>query len=250
MKHKILFTLIVLGFLPHLAYAESKQFKLGNRVNVTPVSGYASVYKEMGENNPYLAIKGLEWGEKSDDPCAARVISQHLNGHAETELVLGENVNDYVWGGLVKGAYGNIKLGCSGNGKKAAALSYGQYVYKVRVCTTDKRNTSKNKLKGIRFWFRTPENDGYKDGDKVKLIDQASYQQAIHKPHCDKWHKPVSCGKGEVAAKVRLHYHSNTNNPSLSGIALVCKKVKFNPQKHTPSSVTDEKVPTQHKNQF
>ena len=165
---------------------------------VTAVSGYAGSYKTLRPNTDFSAIVAINWWEETDDPRQVTIKAHHITSFDP------------------KTGTAKLHTGARGNRKAVAFYAGALSVYKIQVCTTSKKKTKDNKLKGMRIWVRSLE-----DTKQVKLIDQSAPQAASHRS-CKKWHPAVACGRGQLAVGIRLHYNDYYH---FSGAALICRSV-------------------------
>ena len=101
--------------------------------------------------------------------------------------------------------------------KTVTALSDNDYLYKVQVCTTDKKKATSNKIKGVRAWYRTITSKPA----SFQLVTNKTPIEA-KRTNCKKWHSPVSCPAGKVAVGVKGHkYHEKY----FLGLSLICRKI-------------------------
>lgn len=236
---------LIACLMPIVARADSAPdlFKLGTSETPTAVSGYAGAWKELGKDSDYQTLRTILWGEKTDDPCGLFIDTAHINTSAsfldKWSMPSKPNVNPYVYGkfeidtntleprvdsaGHVTHAE-YVKLDCNGNSKMVSSMGNDKHIYKLSVCTTDKKNSYDNKLKGLRVWSRTLTYKNYQPGQTPELIDEPTAHEALH-TNCEVWHTPVACEKGEVATRLRVHYNDTGHRWWATGISLVCKKV-------------------------
>jgi hypothetical protein len=242
------------------------KFELVGKDNNTPVSGYAGRWTELGTQGDYQALNYIAWGEKTDDPCGLFISTRHINTHTRaldtishayafgTRDEIDQALSDakkYVFGkfegsqlfygpGHKFKLYDFIALDCGGNRKEVSAIANDKFLYKLNACTTDKRKSSDGKLKGIRIWVRTLTYKDYKEGRAPELIDEPTPQEAYH-TNCAKWHTPVACDPGEVAARLRVHHNDVGHRDWVTGLSLICKKVALKqPPPKKPMPVHDE----------
>ena len=235
------------------AAGANDKFELHGKKNPTPVSGFIGQYVDLGGDGDYQGLGVIAWGEKTDDPCGLYIITTHVNKGTSVNdpydmpaksvlepYVFGEfRIKELAYQDSYPGSDGElhraskIKLDCGGNLKQVSAPGRDQYIYKLNVCTTDKRDSKDNKLKGIRVWSRTVRYQDYTPGAEPILVDEPSAHEAIHKPHCDRWHQAVACGAGEIATGLRVHYsagHTPLAGPErdwITGLSLICRKLRL-----------------------
>ena len=194
-------TLTVGALASSSVVASSGKSVLDGGVTWTAVSGDTGPEtKVVGSSTDVRAAHGIRWWEHSDDPCKFRVYNRHINnGGIETP--------EKEWCG-----------GGTGNEKWAERRGADEYITALQVCTTDKKDSTKNKIKGIRVWGRTlsagtlgPENGP--DEDKHT--------------NCKKWKSKVSCPSGQIATKIKVYYneHAWSSHGPATGISLGCRDV-------------------------
>ena len=148
------------------------------------------------------ALGGIEWKEKGDKPCEIDVYTKTLDRG--------------------KNPYGQFGLNlCDGNQASRKTVTFidnpRYFVSGVQVCTTRKKDSSKNRLKGIRIFASQVSRDG-----EVTVVQGA--KEEARRNHCDEpWHRKVECGPGEVAGALKVYYkHDDT----IVGLGLRCQPVQ------------------------
>lgn len=235
------------------AAGANDKFELHGKSDPTPVSGYAGGWEDLRADGNYQGLGAIYWGEKGDEPCGLFIGTSHINRRtspiSKGDMQDKSAVKKYVFGAFEIKAdthepigfdrvgdtqYAKyIKLDCNGNQKGVSTQANDKYAYRLQVCTTDKRDSAENKLKGIRIWSRSLGYKDYKPGAEPILTSEPTPQEDSHRPHCDHWHKAVECGAGEIASGLRVHYnnehHSMTGNErdTITGLALLCRKLRL-----------------------
>ena len=237
--------------MPVLA-ADVDKFELHGKKHNTKVSGFTGQAVDLGGDGDYQALQSIVWGEKTDEPCGLYIMTGHVNRGGlimdiydmPTKTVLdpyvfGEfKIKELTYRGskMENGVWQHasvIKLDCGGNLKQVSTIGNDQYIYKLQVCTTDKRNSADNKLKGIRAWSRALRYQDYKPGAEPTFVNEPTPHEDIHKPHCDRWHEAVACDAGEIATGLRVHFNSGhrslTGNErdTITGLELLCRKLRI-----------------------
>lgn len=196
------------GSLPLLAPSPARatmaaSLSLADETVDSRVSGYSGYVTNAGpSNDPGRGVFGITWSESSDDPWTMTAHTHHLN-------------NDGVEADRRHEAPLRTHTP-SGDTKEVLLSGRHDFIYKVQVCTTDKSDTSRNKLKGIRLWSRTVSDEGR------LLTTNSSYQETKH-TNCKKWHEKVECPTGTITSRLKLHYNADK---TYTGIQLVCRKVR------------------------
>lgn len=204
MKHSTLgslaaFALVAVAVAP--VDASSGKSVLDGSVTWTAVSGDTGAEsKIVGSSTDVRAAYSIRWYEDADDPCKFRVYNRHLN-------LDGVQTPEKSWCG-----------GSPGNEKWAERRGADEYITALQVCLTDKKDSSKNKIKGIRLWGRelTAGTLGPENGP-----DEARHT------NCKKWSNKVSCPSGQIATKIKVYYNEYqwTSHGFATGIALGCRDV-------------------------
>lgn len=119
-----------------------------NKINVgefdTPYQLFSTGTQAHGSSSrtvtTYAGIKGVTWSEDKDKPCDIEVDAKEL----VSGLVYGDSKTPAV---ARDGEFG-ICGGKPGNAKRAHLSGATHYVRGVQVCTTDKKDSDDNRLKG------------------------------------------------------------------------------------------------------
>lgn len=183
------------------ADASSGKSILDGSVTWSAVSGDTGSHsKIIGSTTDVRAAYSIRWYEHTDDPCKFRVYNRHIN-------LGGVKTPEKSW-----------CSGSPGNEKWAERRGADEYITALQVCLTDKKDSTKNKVKGIRLWGRelTAGTLGPENGP-----DEARHT------NCKKWSNKVSCPSGQIATKIKVHYNEYlwTTHGSAIGIALGCRDV-------------------------
>ena len=190
-------TLVALLVVSVTVYAAAtSDVKFTGDITTTRVSGYAGdkvTLKTTGEYSPAISIA---WWEVADQPGQVKARFRHMNTG---------DIKDATWDNT---SYERSK-------KRVAAVGANDYIYKVQVCTNDKKDTSKNVVKGMRVWVRT-----LKHGPPLSLTGQNSAIEDTRN-HCKKWHAAVACPVGQLASAVVVHTSGGVS--VLTGLALECR---------------------------
>ena len=193
--------LVLAAFLSPSADASAGKSVLDGSVSWTAVSGDTGAEsKIVGSSTDVRAAYSIKWYEDADAPCKFRVYNRHLN-------LGGVKTPEASWCG-----------GSPGNEKWAERRGADEYISALQVCLTDKKDSTKNKVKGIRVWGKTltagslgPENGP----------DEAKHT------NCKQWSNKVSCSSGKIATKIKVYYNEYqwTTHGSATGISLGCRDV-------------------------
>ena len=160
----------------------------------------------------YAGIKGVTWSEDKDKPCRIEVDAKEL----ASELVYGDSRTPAV---ARDGSF-EICSGKAGNEKAVRFSKASYYVRGVQVCTTDKKDSDDNRLKGIRLYIADVKPDG-----SVTFLN--NYEQDKH-TNCATWRSTVSCPAGSIASGLNVHHRDGY----FTGLGLKCRKVEVNSQPH------------------
>ena len=194
---KNIITLLAITIIPATAFAADTEVKFSGSTHTTAVSGYSNK-KTTVNDGTWFGIQGISFWEYGDYSCRVETNADHFNKVSTRKREFNARGKD-----------------CSKSKKQVLFNGKDDYVYKIQVCTTDKKDASKNKLKGIRIWARTINR-----GSTVTLTNQSAKLEA-KRTNCKKWHKAVSCPSGQVANAVKAHY----DGINITGLALDCRQV-------------------------
>ena len=196
------------GFLLLLPLsALAQNLTLTGDATFTAVSGYAGGNETRGATDGSRGITAITWYEDGDEPCKLVLDTKDFN----TRDINNPQV-------VLKDVYTHTgKQPCSSPGNRKAVRLAGtdNWIYKIQTCTTDKRNTSNNKLKGIRIWAATVNQRS-----PLSVSRGSSFQEAKH-THCSKWRTAVACPQGKIASRLRVHH--NGSKTKAIGLALECR---------------------------
>lgn len=160
-------------------------------------SGGSMQHEGMDEHTAFSGLRKITWHEDKDKPC-------HMVVHSfAIETVPGspeDKVND-----ICKGDEGN---------KKIVTLANNEFATGVSVCTTDKKDTTKNRLKGIRLYSSVIDNDG-------NVSSTGGYQGNRH-TNCKVWRAPAKCPADHIVTSLKIYSKDN----SYTGLGIKCRKVE------------------------
>lgn len=181
-------------------------------VNWTGISGYTAPNPIVlpAEGKDFMAAYSIQWWEDGDEACKFKLYTRQINK------------------GTIESPEAEACSDSPGSEKWVARRGPHEYITALQVCTTDKKDTTKNKLKGIRLWGRILNPETGALGPVNTPEDQA-------RPHCKKWHPKVECPDGEVATAITVYsemgraYPAAPLHSSAKGISLGCRKVQPKP---------------------
>ncbi len=184
--------------------------QLSGPVHWTAVSGRTGQFsKTVGGNGDIRAAKHIKWWESSDEPCQFQVGLAAVDGNEPPR-----NVDDEFCGGS------------PGSPKVVWRPAAGEFVTAVAVCLTDKADTSKDKLKGLRLWGRIVDASTGELGAENGPAENT-------RSHCAQWSPKVSCPAGEIATKIKVYYNRQSGSATTNehgfarGISLGCRAVEL-----------------------
>jgi hypothetical protein len=184
--------------------------RLTGPVSWTAVSGRTGADVDViGGRNDFQALYAIRWYEDSDEPCKFQASVRHVNtSDLQSRAV-------------------EFCGGSPGSDKYVSRPAPGEYITGIQVCLTDKPNTAKDKLKGIRLWGRTL------DHRRATLGPENGPAERV-RSHCEEWSQRVSCPIGQVATKFKI-FHSRDGAHTYDaphgfarGISLGCREVERN----------------------
>jgi len=188
-----LFGLVLLATTPGHA---GETLTLGTATVPNRISGYTGDKKVA---DAFYGVKQILWEEDNDKPCYLNVQAKKLSSP--------------------EGKVAEISI-CKGNAgnKKIVELTVdNHYLRGIAVCTTDRKDSSDNRLKGIRLYAAEVEPDG-------KVIALNAFEKNEH-TNCAKWHPAVYCPSGHIANAVYAYYKGGNKGGYFTGLGLKCAKV-------------------------
>ncbi len=195
-----------------LGVAHAQNLTLTNNPTVTAVSGYAGANSTLGASSGLRGLTAIEWYEDGDEPCKLILDTKDFNTQDinRPQIVL-EDVYTHV---------GKQPCSSPGNKKDVRLAGSDNWIYKIQACTTDKRDTSDNKLKGIRIWPATVNSRS------PLAVSRGSSAVEDKHTHCDKWHTAASCPVGKIGSRLLVHH--NASKTKIMGLALECRTLATN----------------------
>jgi len=189
--------LALLAALPSFA---GDKLTLGTATIPTKISGYIGD-KQVAD--VFYGLKKILWEENSDKPCFLSAEGRILSAPDQGKVAQISNC---------KGSGGN---------KKIVELTMdGHYVRGIAACTTDKKDSSDNRLKGIKLYAAEVKSDG-------KVIALNAFEKNEH-TNCSKWHTAVYCPAGHIANAVYVYSKggdASGNDGYFTGLGLKCAEV-------------------------
>jgi len=201
-------------------------FILTDTDDLTEISGYTGnlkhlnvgtyEYYENWQTQPgvssgtaFAGIYKIKWEELSDKPCWMELTPMALNSEMESGL------ND------PRGPFDKHINLCSNKNKHGndKSLSVPGYVKAIAACTTDKKDSAKNRLKGIKLWGATLSKQS------PLVVDVPGSPAKVEHTHCKKWHGKVSCPAGYIASGLKIYTHYQEDY--FRGLGLKCRKVEL-----------------------
>jgi len=213
--------------------AQAASLVLGDSSEPDRISGYAGTmtrlnigefehrYKRGGYDGTtvtatattYAGMQGITWSEDKDKPCEITAQARALNPA-------------YVYedGSTAKAPSGsrNVCKGKPGNEKTVAFSNSRHYVRGVAVCTTDKQDSSDNRLKGIKLYAAEVNANG-----SVAALN--AFEKSEH-TNCKIWHPAVECSAGAIVSGLRLY----EKDGAFTGLGLKCRRVEVSASPNKP----------------
>lgn len=205
------------GFLGTMHRINVGEFSVTYELFSTGTQAHGSSSRTL---TTYAGIHGITWSEDKDKPCDIEVDAK--------ELVSGRRVGDSNTAVVAKDGHFEICKGSKGNTKEVQFSNSKYYLHGIGICTTDKKDSTENRLKGIRIYPTEVKDDG-------TLNRMSNYVQNKHTNCNDKyWRTPVYCPTGYIASGLKVHHRDGY----FTGIGLKCRKVGL------ASSPNESDVPT------
>ena len=168
--------------------------------SVSNVSGYTGKKGDVKAVSLDWGLKTVTWYEKADKPCKLTISARDL--YDPDKLVA---TSDYELD-ICGGAASNKKLVSFTDSRR-------NFIRGVAVCTTDKKDSSDNRLKGIKIFAAKVTTDG-------QVTELTTFEKNEH-TNCAKWRKAVYCPAGHVAHGIQIHH----TDGYFRGLAVKCRKV-------------------------
>ena len=178
-----MFSGIILSSLLMTADAAEIRAKDHNKTNV---SGHSGTEKKLSTGK-HSFLFGFGWSERSDKPCYLR------SGDAKVYVEDGKNgyitkTKSYEECTEKSSSYKAIFFELDGNAKTE------RFITGVKVCTSDKKDSKKEYLKGVKI-------RSAKLNAKGKVINDNA-EESVVRTNCKLWHDWAECKKGQVATSL------------------------------------------------
>lgn len=189
--------------VPAPSQAEATGVKMEGDILWTAASGNtAEKTANLGQDNDFQALYAMTWWEDGDDPCKFDAFTRHLN-QADNMKVDSTK----------------FCSGTPGSDKTVIRRAKNEYVTALQVCVNDKKDSSKDKVKGVRFWGRIVDTE-------TGVLGAENGPEEVTRTNCDTWRTKVSCPAGTVASKLRVYSSRYVNDIGVAkGLALGCRRV-------------------------
>ena len=166
-----------------------------------------SASREIREDTTYAGIKGFSWWEDKDKPCKIEVHSVALNPVYPDSLTHVKSEPE--------GKSKSICNGSPGNEKKAKFVDgTDRYVRGVAVCTSEKKKSSDERLKGIRIYAAQVNGDG--------SVEELDVDRDDDHTNCKQWHSPLYCPAGYIVSGLKVHHRDNY----FTGLGIKCRRIE------------------------
>lgn len=144
-----------------------------------------------------MALKGITFGERSDNPCYLRAEFSGFDG----TFTAGSRTFDRCNGSA--GSLLTVTI--------PSSLSTMQWASGLQIC----QRQQNDRLKGVRLL-------GSRVDDQGTHYDPA-IQEVEERPNCNQWAAQAFCTQGSVITEVQVHYRATGNRPAeITGVALNC----------------------------
>lgn len=162
----------------------------------------------LGQESDFQALYTLTWWEDGDDPCKFDAITRHLN-QADNKKV----------------DTAKFCSGSPGNDKNVGRRGKNEYVTALQVCATDKKDSRRDKIKGVRFWGKVVDT-------KTGILGPDNGPEEVAHTNCKEWKTKVACPAGMIASKIKVYSERYTLPNGMEteagfakGLALGCRRV-------------------------
>jgi hypothetical protein len=234
----LLFAGVILAF-PTCGVAETygQPMDLQRAPSTTKVSGYKGQPFTLASTREDHALTGLESSERRDNPCDLTIFTESINDSSNVDeaskRLCGASPTSYP----INAAYTNTGI----NEKRL-------FVSGLRVCT----NNKETRVKGFQLRGKKISDDGKLSlmlPEKIEwvaarlsggggltwsgfsaLFEPKAHDDpmfpAMYRNNCKEWHEWVECpNEDEIATSLVAHFEAGKEPRSLTGIALVCRRV-------------------------
>lgn len=183
----------------------------------TKVSGHSGVNRKLSSGKNRF-VYALGWSERSDEPCFFGAADARWKPEDGSFWTGGWET--YEECDLKKSSFKmvNFESDSDVDLEKGHFLGWTteRFVSGVRVCTSKKNNSSKERLKGIKIKSSTLDLATGK-------VEEDGAVERTERTNCKTWHDWVECPKGKIATAVIVQ----TNDDGARGLQLECAKPYF-----------------------
>ncbi|MCG8467844.1 MAG: hypothetical protein MJB57_06475 [Gemmatimonadetes bacterium] len=206
--HRVFLAAVGLAFgaSPTAAQVDGSDFRWQNP-NYRPISGVAGVASDDANAPRTRGISGIRWTERGNKPFRLHIIPERLCVQHCDDPPDPNNNRYFVMTPL---GYPNAVPGLS----PGINVSVGadRYIVALQVCTNDRNDPEKRRIKGLRLWGATLNPNG--------TINRTGGVRHDELPNCRDWATKRSClGDRRVAVGVIVHWNADH---AFSGIELRC----------------------------
>lgn len=181
-----------------------------NAIDVSSLEYWTSNVAGSPRQRADTALTGITWSESGDRPCSLTALGNFID--PSFTLPTPVHVDDRKLKlALCGGAVGNTKTVKFSNPR--------HFVQGVAVCTNDRRDSAKARLKGIRIYGAAIRTDG----TVVALNAEPEHNQHTN---CDKeWHPVVMCPADQLVTGLNIYSKTSAGNKvAFAGLGLTCSK--------------------------
>jgi hypothetical protein len=173
-----------------------------------PLPRVISATREEREETTFAGVKGLTWWEDGDKPCRIMLHAVALNP------VNPESPSEVKYQPDGGGNDKSICGGSPGNEKSVKFLdTTARYVRGVAVCTSEKKKSGDERLKGIRIYAAEIDANG-----RVNALDVDRDDAHVN---CRQWHAPIYCPAGHIVSGLQVHHRQGY----FTGLGIKCRQV-------------------------
>jgi hypothetical protein len=159
-------------------------------VHKTQTSGPTGGEEKVGDGVGFLWA--IEWTERGDSPCWMQMHTAYREQNAATWT---HQSAEHSNGACTRhdASRKSLYLQDPSNGGESP-----RFVRSIQVCTSDKKESFDEKLKGIRI------KSARYDSATNKFIPENAVEEA-RRNHCKEWHQEVSCPDGQAATALYVN---------------------------------------------
>ncbi|MCU0657648.1 MAG: hypothetical protein MUF64_21015 [Polyangiaceae bacterium] len=223
-RHKIGFFTIVAAVTTVATVAIANNFPaikpVTSAVHKTGVSGRTGTEHKLGDGQFF--IYALEWSERNDDPCWFRSLGIWRNKDAGWNF----SSPEHRVASCTEHPASRKTIYLQ---DPKTATSSSRFIRSVQVCTSEKKDSYNEKLKGIRV------KSARFDPATNTFVSENAIEES-YRNNCKNWEPEVTCPEGQAATAIYLQVGQvGKGTNAYNGIALQCASPEPQPPPPPPA---------------